>query len=271
MRDFFRLLFVLAVIFSVAACSSNKKDEVAEKVAPPEQLYNDAMEKVQQRFYKTAIEDFEKIEQNYPFSEWSTKGKLMSAFASYKNNDYDDAIIKLDSFIKVHPGNESIAYAYYLRALSYYDRIVDVARDQQTTEEARQALKEVVARFPETEYGRDAKLKLDLVVDHLAGKEMEIGRFYLNKKAYVAAINRFAAVVEKFQSTSHVEEALHRLVEAYYSIGAVDQAQKYAAVLGHNYPNGIWYKRSFEILNPLASQDKKKKDSWISRKLGFES
>ena len=269
MYNYFRYFVILIFVLTISACSGKKKDE-AEHVGPPEEVYNLGMQKIQERSYKKAVEDFEKIEQNYPFSEWATRGKIMSAYASYRATDYDDAIIKLDSFIKVHPGNSNAAYAYYLRALSYYDRITDIARDQRVTEEAQQSLKEVVARFPDTEYGRDAKLKLDLVTDHLAGKEMEIGRFYLKQHAYVAAIARFRTVVEKFQTTSHVEEAMHRLVEAYYALGEKDQAEKYASVLGYNYPYGKWYKRSYELLGLSTTQAPKKKAPWLYRNLGIE-
>jgi len=243
----FLLIFILPALF-LSACGSDKDKENEEKVLQPEQYYNRGMDEMQGGKYKKAIADFEKIEQNYPYSQWATKGKIMAAYTNYKAGEYDDAANMLETYIKLHPGNQDIAYAYYLRALCYYERIADVQRDQEITQEALADLKEVVRRFPDTEYGRDAKIKLDLVVDHLAGKEMEIGRYYLKRKIYVGAINRFRNVVDKFDTTSHVPEALERLVECYLAMGVKDQAQKYAAVLGYNYPSSKWYKYSYKLL-----------------------
>ncbi len=245
MRKFLFILILPALFLS--ACGSDKKDK-EEKTLAPEQYYNRGMDEMQGRKYKDAIKDFEKIEQNYPYSPWATKGKIMSAYTNYKAGEYDDAANMLETYIKLHPGNQDIAYAYYLRALCYYERIADVQRDQEITQEALVNLKETIRRFPDSEYGRDAKIKLDLVIDHLAGKEMEIGRYYLKRKIYIAAINRFRTVVDKFDTTSHVPEALHRLVECYLAMGVKDQAEKYAAVLGYNYPSSRWYKYSYKLL-----------------------
>jgi len=172
----------------------------------------------------------------------------MQGYAEYLQSKYTSAIGTLDRFIQLHPSHRDVAYAYYLRALSHYEQIADVQRDQRTTQEAMGALQEVVNRFPETAYGRDAKLKIDLARDHLAGKEMEIGRWYLNQKLYTAAINRFQRVVDEFQTTNHVAEALHRITEIYLLLGLTDQARKTAAVLGHNYPGSSWYADSYDNL-----------------------
>ena len=172
----------------------------------------------------------------------------MAAFAHYEAANYEDAILALDRFLALHPGNENSAYAYYLRALCYYERITDVERDQRITEEARDALQEVVRRFPNTDYARDAALKLDLTRDQLAGKEMSIGRWYLRQGHYNAAINRFRAVVERYETTTHVPEALHRLTEAYMAIGLPEEARANAAVLGYNYPGTEWYRDSYALL-----------------------
>ena len=172
----------------------------------------------------------------------------MDAYAYYRGNRYDEAIGAIDHFLDLHPGNKDAAYAYYLKALCYYEQIEDVRRDQKTTEQALAALQEVVDRFPNTSYARDAALKIDLTRDHLAGKDMEIGRWYEDRLQYLAAINRFRSVVEKYQTTSHVPEALERLTECYLALGVTDEAQTAAAVLGYNYPGSSWYQVSYDLL-----------------------
>jgi outer membrane protein assembly factor BamD len=189
----------------------------------------------------------------------------MAAYAHYRNDSYTEAVNTLDRFIELHPGNRDIAYAYYLKALCYYEQISDVRRDQKMTREARSALQEIVRRFPDTKYARDAQLKLDLTEDHLAGAEMAVGRYYLDNGHYLAAIKRFRTVVEEYQTTSHVPEALHRLVEAYLALGVTDEAQATAAVLGHNYPGSDWYADSYELLTGRDVTPERDEDSWISR------
>jgi len=172
----------------------------------------------------------------------------MAAYSYYQQNRYDDAIVALDRFIQLHPTNRDVAYAYYLKGLSYYEQISDVARDQEMTEKALSTLDELIKRFPTSKYARDAKLKLDLTYDHLAGKEMEIGRYYHNQGHYLAAINRFKAVIDNYQTTTHVPEALHRLTEAYLALGVPDEARKTAAILGHNFPGSEWYNDSYGMV-----------------------
>ncbi len=233
------------VAVALAACSE-KKETYVER--PVNTLYNDALNKLNGGQYAEAATSFDEVERQHPYSQWATKAQLMAAYSYYQNNDYDDAIIALDRFIQVHPGNKDIAYAYYLKALSYYEQISDVGRDQQMTQAALEALSSIVARFPESKYARDAQIKIDLTRDHLAGKEMEIGRYYEGQKQYLAAINRFKVVIEDFQTTTHVPEALHRLTESYLALGLKDQAQRTAAVLGHNFPGSEWYIDSYEIV-----------------------
>jgi len=180
---------------------------------------------------------------------------LMSAFSYYSDGQYDDAILAVDRFIQLHPGNRDVAYAYYLKALSYYEQITDVGRDQRNTEQALLALNEVIRRFPDSGYARDSRLKLDLTRDHLAGKEMEVGRYYLNRSNYLAAINRFKTVIEDYQTTTHVPEALHRLSEAYTALGIEPEAQANAAVLGHNFPGSDWYIDSYELVEGETQLD----------------
>ena len=203
---------------------------------------------MESRKYPQAVALFEEVERQHPYSLFATKAQLMSAYASYADQEFDDAINALDRYIELHPGNRDISYAYYLRALSYYDQIADVRRDQQITERAVENFEELVRRFPDSDYARDASLKLDLARDHLAGKEMEVGRFYLQRKNYTAAINRFQNVVDRYDTTTHVPEALHRLVEAFTAIGLINEAQDAAAVLGHNYPGSEWYLDSYELV-----------------------
>ena len=197
-----------------------------------EELYNNGVDALNARRFSTAGDQFNAVEQNYPYSSWAVNAQLMSGYSPYLQNKYTDAIGTLDRFIQLHPAHRDIAYAYYLRALCYYEQIADIERDQKGTEQAMNALQEVVTRFPDTAYARDAKLKIDLCLDHLAGKEMEIGRFYQKQHLYEAAIGRFQRVVDDFQTTNHVPEALARLTEIYLALGLKDQARKTAAVLG---------------------------------------
>lgn len=265
-----RFLVFLALLFGVLTLASCGKDD-KDKEKPPEpveKLYNEAMAKLNAKEYKDAVKAFEEVERQHPSSEWAVKSEIMAAFANYRNGQYDAAISSLDRFVKQHPGNRDTPYAYYLKALCYYEQITDVGRDQKVTQQAQQALNEVVSRFPDSEYARDARFKLDLVADHLAGKEMEIGRYYERHLEYLAAINRFRVVVEKYQTTSHTPEALHRLVECYLKLGVVDQAKHYAAVLGYNYPNSHWYKDSYALMNdkplpPSGDSEKKGWSSWL--------
>jgi outer membrane protein assembly factor BamD len=188
----------------------------------------------------------------------------MNAYSHYLADKYDDAIIALDRFIDLHPGNRDIAYAYYLRAISYYEQIVDVSRDQRITQLALDSLQQVVQRFPNTEYARDASLKIDLTRDHLAGKEMAIGRYYLERDEHFAAINRFKTVIENYQTTTHVPEALHRLVESYLALGITQEAQMAAAVLGHNFPGSDWYRDSYGLLEGRDLAAERDDESWLS-------
>lgn len=244
--NFTRLFSLLLISVIVISCSGKKKDEDA--IRPAEEIYNTAMDYMQDDKYKKAIENFEELERTYPYSKWAIKAEIMSAYTNFKNQDYTSAIGVLDKFIGLHPGNKDISYAYYLKALCYYEQVSDIERDQGYSTLALTALKEVVARFPESTYARDAQGKIDLVLDHLSGKEVAVGRFYLKQRKYIAAINRFKVVVEKYQTTSHVPEALHRLVEANVALGLKNEAQKYAAVLGHNYPGSKWYGYSYELV-----------------------
>jgi len=239
-------LLALAVLPGGCASSS---DEIAYVERPVEQIYNEAMDKLEAGNYKTAAQTFDEVERQHPYSKWATKAQIMAGYAYYLRGNYDDAVNALDRFIELHPGSRDVAYAYYLKGLCYYEQISDVARDQRMTEQALTVFTDLVRRFPDTDYARDARLKIDLAHDHLAGKEMNVGRFYLRRGNQLAAIGRFRTVVEKYQTTTHVPEALHRLTEAYLALGVVDEARRTAAVLGHNYPDSQWYRDSWRLLS----------------------
>jgi len=239
---------ILALLLALSACGGSDDASKNQPVGPVEELYNNGIDALNARRFATAADQFNAVEQNYPYSSWAVNSLLMSGYALYLQNKYTDALATLDRFIQLHPAHRDIAYAYYLRALCYYEQIADIERDQKGTEQAMNALREVVTRFPDTSYARDAQLKIDLCWDHLAGKEMEIGRFYQKQHLYTAAIGRFQRVVDDFQTTNHVPEALHRLTEVYLALGLKDQARKTAAVLGYNYPGSQWYDDSYRQL-----------------------
>ncbi|PWC29514.1 outer membrane protein assembly factor BamD [Teichococcus aestuarii] len=249
-----RLSLILAAPLLAGACSQwDGKDTSLRPRAPlaeqtPESLYAAGIESLRQERYVQAIEYFDTVEREHPYSTWATSAKLMSAYSDYMRNRYTEAIGALDRFIQLHPAHRDIAYAYYLRALSYYEQIVDAERDQRGTEIAMARLQEVINRFPESSYARDARLKMDLARDHLAGREMNIGRFYQSRGLYSAAIGRFRRVVEEFQTTNHTPEALHRLTEIYLALGLTEEARRTASVLGHNYPGNPWYQDSYALL-----------------------
>ncbi len=252
------LLVGFAALALLSACASNtskKNERFAYVEQPVEQLYSRALDQMQRRRYEQAILLFDEVERQHPYSSWARRAMLMSAYAQYKTNAFEDAIASADRFISIHPGNKDAAYAYYLKAMCYYERIRDVGRDQDLTINARNALIDVVRRYPDSDYARDARLKLDLTNDHLAGKEMDIGRYYLRKNQQIAAINRFNNVVTNYQTTSQVEEALHRLVEAYLELGLVAEAQRSAAILGYNYPGGRWYQDSYKLFKNKGLED----------------
>ncbi|MDX1974186.1 MAG: outer membrane protein assembly factor BamD [Rickettsiales bacterium] len=226
-------------------------DSAEEAPKPPEKmeiLYNNAYGKLATGQAKEAAKDFDEVERQYPYSDWARRSVIMSGFSSYQGEDFEAAVASFERYVKLYPDNESTPYAYYMIALSYYEQISDVGRDQKMTEQALNALREVVRRFPDSEYARDAKIKVDLTVDHLAGKEMAVGRYYLQRDDYLSAINRFKVVVENYQTTTHVAEALHRLVECYLKLGIREEAQRYASVLGHNYPASLWYRDSYALM-----------------------
>ncbi len=259
-----RMIAAALLLVGLVACNS-APEEVAYVERPVEDLYNDAMDSLVAGEYEAAARNFDEVERQHPYSIWATRAQLMTAFSHYQGNKFDDAIIAAQRYIQLHPGSEEVPYAYYLVAVSYYEQIVDVGRDQKLTELALRSLDDVVRRFPESEYARDARLKIDLARDHLAGKEMEIGRYYLTRGSYLAAINRFKQVIAEYQTTTHVPEALHRLTESYLAMGLQNEAQSSAAVLGYNFPGSDWYRDSYALLQGEDLEPEEDEGSFVSR------
>lgn len=231
-------------------------------------VYNEGLAELQAGSYTRANKKFAEVERKHPYSKWATKAIVMQAFASYQANQYDDAINAGKRFISLHPGHKDTPYAYYLVAISEYEQITDVRRDQSRTVRAVEALDEVARRFPDSPYASDAASKALAGRDQLAAKEMEVGRYYMKKGSYLAGINRFKKVVTDYQTSTHTPEALYRLAEGYMALGVVSEAQTAAAVLGHNYPNSEWYKDAYALVSSDGQAPVASKSSWISRVFG---
>jgi len=277
-------LFLLAAVAAMAlsACAGKPKQRsrLVYEERPVEALYNTGMQRLDEKSWTEAVDYFEEVERQHPYSEWSRRSIVMEIYAHYQANDYNQATAAAERFIKLYPGSPLTPYAYYMRAISYFEQIVDVGRDQAYTETAQGYLREIVQRYPGTEYARDAQVKLDMVYDQLAGKEMEIGRFYLKDNQPLAAVGRFKTVVTKYQTTSHAPEALYRLVEANLMMGILDEANRNAAVLGYNYPGDRWYSEAYKLMkargqtldvkpqpvsDKTTKKEQKEKKSWLSR------
>ena len=241
------------VFLAGCAGGSGANEDVAYVARDVESLYAEAKRRLDIGNPTLAAALFDEVERQHPYSPWARRAQLMSAFSYYVGQDYNKAIASAQRFLSIHPGNKDAPYAYYLIGLSYYEQISDVQRDQKITEQARAALTEVNRRFPTTEYAADARLKLDLVDDHLAGKEMEIGRFYARSGRWLSAQLRFQNVVERYETTSHAPEALYRLTEGSLALGLTEEAVKYAAVLGANYPGNEWYEKAYDLVQKHAA------------------
>ena len=245
------VLAIVAVAFSAGGCATFKKKrktDLSYVERPVDLLYATGADQLDKRRWNAAVDYFKEVERQHPYSEWSRRAILMTAFAHYESKQYADAVSDADRFISLYPGNASAAYAYYLKAVCYFEQIIDVGRDQAATEQALAALKDVVRRFPHSEYAADARLKVDMVNDQLAGKEMTIGRFYLTTGLPVAAMGRFKNVIDRYQTTSHTPEALYRLVELDLTLGLMDDAQRNAATLGSNFPGDRWYADAYKLM-----------------------
>ncbi len=238
-----------------AGCARNRdkpKQDQAYIARDVETLYSIAKDTLEKGDYRLAAAMFDEVERQHPYSVWARRAQLMAAFSYYASRQYSEAIITAQRFLSLHPGNKDASYAYYVIALSYYEQIADVARDQKITQQALTALQELVRRYPDTRYAADARLKIDLVNDHLAGKELDIGRFYARNRQWIAAATRYRTVIDQYQTTSHVPEALFRQVEAYLALGLPEEAKRSAAVLGANFPGSKWYERSYALMQKYA-------------------
>ena len=232
----------------LTACGGNDQPELAYVETPVERLYNEGFDALERRRFDEAAAYFDEVERQHPFSEWARRAMLMAAYANYEAQLYSEAISDAERFIALHPGSSSAPYAYYLIAISQYEQIYDVGRDQSTTRNAMEALQQVARRFPDTPYAQDARLKIDMTRDHLAGKEMSVGRWYLRNGYYLASINRFQNVIREYETTSHTPEALHRMVEAYVALGVDEEARQIASVLGYNFPGSEWYEDTYDLM-----------------------
>jgi outer membrane protein assembly factor BamD len=274
-RRFVRAVAMLLLAASLGACGGlnlfNKEEAPPDEAA--DRLYNEGLFLLNVKHDpKEAARKFEEVDRQHPYSEWARKALLMTAFTYYQSNSYDECIGAAQRYVTLHPGSPDAAYAQFLIGASNFEQIPDITRDQARTEKALGALEEVIRKYPASEYAVSAKQKIEAARDQLAGKEMEIGRYYLDKKDYTGAINRFKVVVTKYQTTRHVEEALMRLTEAYMSLGIVEEAQTAAAVLGHNFPDSVWYKHAYTLVTNGGGKPSENQGSWISkafRKVGL--
>jgi outer membrane protein assembly factor BamD len=269
-RAFTRIALLGILAATLGACSMFDKDAVAPD-EPADKLYNEGLYLLNtKKDPKEAAKKFEEVDRQHPYSEWARKSLIMSAYAYYESGAYDDCISTAQRYVTLHPGSPDAAYAQFLIGSSYFDQIPEISRDQTRTEKALEGLDEVVRRYPSSEYAVAAKRKMEMARDQLAGKEMEVGRWHLQRREFTGAINRFKVVVTRYQRTRHVEEALMRLTEAYMALGIVDEAQTSAAVLGHNFPDSRWYKDAYALMQSRGLEPSENKGSWISQafKLG---
>lgn len=259
---------VAAPLF-LSACMSSEKDidlsTYVDQTEPADVLYNQGLANLNAGRLSEASKKFAAVDRQHPYSEWARKSMVMGAFASYRQGSYEEAIASAKRYLTLYPSTDDAAYATYIIGLSYYRQIRDVTQDQKEARQTIQAMQELVTRWPDSEYAEDAKEKIRFANDQLAGKEMQVGRYYLERREYLAAVKRFRTVVETYSNTRQVEEALARLVEAYYALGLADEAQTAAAVLGHNFPASPWYKDSFKLLQSNGLQPRENAGSWISK------
>lgn len=270
-----KALFVAALVvgagLAVSACSTSVEGTKAAYAddQPAGNLYNEGLAYMNAGKLNDAVKSFNEVDRQHPYSEWARKALIMSAYASYKRGKFDDATNSANRYLTLYPGTEDAAYAQYIIAQSAYNRIPDITRDQTQTKKAMAAMEDIVDRFPDSEYAEDARVKLIQARDQVAGKEMQVGRYYLERREYIAAVNRFKTVVTTYQSTRHVEEALYRLVEANLALGIVPEAQTAGAVLGHNFPDSEWYKLAYKRLGAGGFEPEENQGSWISRAFGL--
>jgi len=258
--------FWLVLLLLAAPLLGCSKEEDFVPDSPADLLYNEGLYLLNtKQDYKEAAKKFDEVDRENPYSDWARKALLMSAYSYYQAEDYESCVTSAKRYVTLHPGSPDAAYAQYLIGASYYDQILDVSRDQGRADRAIDALQEVVRKYPNSEYAIQAKKKIEMARDQLAGKEMDVGRYYMKRRDFIGAINRFKVVVTQYQTTRHVEEALVRLTEAYTALGITDEAQTAAAVLGHNFPESPWYKDAYTLVKKAGQEPNENKQSWISR------
>lgn len=269
LTNFIRIFAGALLVLTLSGCASGfnlfggGEAFIEEELVPPEQLYAEGVAYVNKGRIRSAISAFEKLERQHPYSSYTPKAQLMTVFGQYRRNAFEDTITAADRFISLNPSSPEVPYAMFLRANSYYHQIKDATRDQQASVDAINKFEEIIARFPESEYAEESRERILVATDQLAGKEMSVGRYYLGQKDYGAAINRFREVVENHETSTHIEEALMRLTETYLALGLIAEAQTAAAVLGHNYPAGEWYKDAYELLDSQGLRPEIKGRSWL--------
>ena len=270
MRPSFKAVCFISTL-ALAACSKNSEAPYIERSV--EELYNTAMDSLEEGKFSKAADAFDEVERQHPYSDWATKAQIMSGYAHYRGQKYERSLPAFETFTQMHPAHPHVPYALYMTGLNYYEQIGPAGRDQKDTESALRIFKELIRRFPTTAYAKDARAKILLLNDALAGKEMEVGRYYLDQRAYQAAVYRFQTVIRKFETTRHVEEALYRLVEAHKGLGLETQAKQYAAVLGHNYPSSPWYYEAYRLVGGIVPKGNQgnfdslrdKEEGWLDR------
>jgi outer membrane protein assembly factor BamD len=263
-----RILTVLAFAAVLSACSLFGPTKLTdEEIIPPETLYTQALADIDGKHFKAALDGLKKLQRQHPYSEYSEKAKLMEVYANYHSGKFDAAISAADRYVALYPGSDELPYVLFLKGTAYFAQITDVTRDQQITRNAIDVYTLLIANYPESKYAKDAKEKMLIAVDQMAGKEMSVGRYYEGNGQYAAAINRFRNVVDKFQTSSHIEEALFRLTEANLALGLTNEAQTAAAILGHNYPSSTWYKDAYGLLQKVGLEPAINKGSTLATAL----
>ena len=261
----FLIFALISLLFSSCSDSQNNIGIGVSEDKAAEEIFNSGERDLIRRRYNDAAEKFKEVERLYPYSDWAKRALIMQVYSFHKDKEYENVVSAANRFIEFHPKDKDIPYAYYLIGLSYYDQVLAIGRDQKLTQEALKIFELIIKEYPDSEYASSSKIKFDFLKNQLASKEMEVGRYYLKRSHYVSAINRFRGIIEDFSTTSQVPEALHRLVEAYLSLGLTDEAQTAGAILGYNYKSNEWYERSFELLRSKGLKPKSLGNSWLSQ------
>ena len=264
-HELFLIFALISLLFSSCSDSQNNIGIGVSEDRAAEEIFNSGERDLIRRRYNDAAEKFKEVERLYPYSDWAKRALIMQVYSFHKDKEYENVVSAANRFIEFHPKDKDIPYAYYLIGLSYYDQVLAIGRDQKLTQEALKIFELIIKEYPDSEYASSSKIKFDFLKNQLASKEMEVGRYYLKRSHYVSAINRFRGIIEDFSTTSQVPEALHRLVEAYLSLGLTDEAQTAGAILGYNYKSNEWYERSFELLRSKGLKPKSLGNSWLSQ------